>query len=212
MKLKQYKKKTLGSHLVRELTIVLISIAAALMVINYFYKQFNRVMLPMAESMSRKYVMEVISSATKDVNIKNNLFSIQRNTDNEIKMIDYDAYEATQLINRITTNIENRFNNDEYIVSEIPFGIIFKNSILRNLGPMIKIKIKMIDSIISEIESLVKPYGINNALIEVRIKLKANVRVILPIVSKEITVTNVIPLSINIINGSIPEAYIATYK
>ena len=196
----------------RELTIVLISIAAAIMVINYFYKQFNRVMLPMAESISRKYVMEVISSATKDVNIKNNLFSIQRNTDNEIKMIDYDAYEATQLINRITTNIENRFNNDEYIVSEIPFGIIFKNSILRNLGPMIKIKIKMIDSIISEIESLVKPYGINNALIEVRIKLKANVRVILPIVSKEITVTNVIPLSINIINGSIPEAYIATYK
>ena len=57
-----------------------------------------------------------------------------------------------------------------------------------------------------------KPYGINNALVEVRVKLYANARVILPIVTKEISVTNVIPISINIVNGSIPEAYIASYK
>ena len=65
---------------------------------------------------------------------------------------------------------------------------------------------------LSELETEVKPYGINNALVEVRVKLNANARVILPLVSKEINVINVIPISINIVNGSIPEAYIASYK
>ena len=174
-------------------------------------------MMPIAESLTRKYMTEVINSSTKNVDMRSDLFTIQRDEDNEIKMINYNSYEATQLINKITSNIEDSFNQIEnnkkgYIVSEIPLGIIFKNGMLRNFGPKIKVRIDTIGNVISQLETAVKPYGINNALVEVRVKLKADARVILPLTSKEITVTNVIPLSINIVNGSIPEAYISTYK
>ena len=83
---------------------------------------------------------------------------------------------------------------------------------LRNFGPKIQIRLDIVGDVLSELETEVKPYGINNALVEVRVKLNAHARVILPLTTKEIDVNNVIPISINIVNGSIPEAYIATYK
>ena len=135
-------------------------------------------------------------------------------------MINYNSYEATKLINEITYNIEDKFNemesvfdgHDKFIVDEIPLGVIFDNPLIRNFGPKIQIRVDIVGDVLSELETEVKPYGINNALVEVRVKLYANARVILPITTKEINIINVIPLSINIINGSIPEAYIATYK
>ena len=215
MKLKRYKKKTFGSYISRELIIIILSIIVALLIVNYFYKKFNDVVLPLAESETRKYITEVINTATDNISFNNNLFKLEKENDNEIKMIVYDSNEATSLVNKVTHNIQEDFDNvlsNDYIIMEIPLGVVFKNSLLRNFGPMIKVRLKIIGNIISQLETEVKPYGINNALVEVRIKLNANARVILPLVSKDINVSNVIPISVNIVNGSVPQGYIYTYK
>ena len=143
-----------------------------------------------------------------------NLFTIEKSNDNEIKMITYDSYEATKLINIITSNIQDKIDSldTNNIISEIPIGVIFNNGMLRNFGPRIKIRLDVIGDIISELETEVKPYGINNALVEVRVNIETNARVILPLITDNIKVNNKIPISINIVNGSIPEAYIGTYK
>ena len=129
---------------------------------------------------------------------------IQNNrTDDKINMFQIDSFDE----------LESVFNgHDKFVVDEIPLGVVFNNALMRNFGPKIQIRLDIVGDVLSELETEVKPYGINNALVEVRVKLNANARVILPLTSKEINVTNVIPLSINIVSGSIPEAYIATYK
>ena len=220
MKLKKYKKKTIGTYLSRELIMIILSFIVALIVINFFYKKFNTTIMPIAESKARKYLTEIVNNSTDNIKFDNDLFSIEKNSDNEIKMINYNSYEATKLINEITHNIEKSFDemesvfngHDKFIVDEIPLGVIFKNPLIRNFGPKIQIRIDIVGDVLSELETEVKPYGINNALVEVRVKLNANARVILPLTTKEINVINVIPISINIVSGSIPEAYIATYK
>lgn len=220
MKLRKIKKKTLGTYLSREIIIIIIGFIMSIMVINYLYKSFNLTIMPIAEAKTRKYVTEIINNSTDNIKFENDLFVIEKSTDNEIKMITYNSYEATKLINEITHNIQDSFDelesvfngHDKYVVDDIPMGVIFKNGLLRNFGPKIKIRIDIVGDVISELETEVKPYGINNALVEVRVKLNANARVILPLVSKEVNVSNVIPISINIVNGSIPDAYIATYK
>ena len=218
MKLKKYKKKTIGSHIAREIIMVVLAIIGAFIIINNFSHKFNDVMMPIAEAKTRKYLTEIINNSTDDIKFDNDLFVIEKSNDNEIKMITYNSYEATQLINEITHNIQKELDeleddaNGKYIIDEIPLGVIYNNSLLRNFGPRIKIRIDIVGDVLSELETEVKPYGINNALVEVRVKLEANAKVILPLVSKDINVTNVIPISINIINGSIPEAYIGTYR
>ena len=220
MKLKKVKKKTIGTYLSREIIIIIVAFLLSIMVINYLYKSFNLTIMPIAEAKTRKYVTEIINNSTDNIKFENDLFVIEKSTDNEIKMITYNSYEATKLINEITHNIQDSFDelesvfngHDKYVVDDIPMGVIFKNGLLRNFGPKIKVRIDIVGDVISELETEVKPYGINNALVEVRVKLNANARVILPLVSKEVNVSNVIPISINIVNGSIPDAYIATYK
>ena len=214
MKLKKYKKKTIGSHITREIMIIIVGIIISIIIINYLSHKFNEVVMPIAEAKTRKYITETINNSTNDIKFDNDLFIIEKSNDNEIKMITYNSYEATKLINEITHNIENSLNvlANNYVIGEIPMGVIFNNALLRNLGPRIKIKIDIVGDVLSELETEVKPYGINNALVEVRVRLYANAQVVLPLVSQDINIQNVIPISINIVNGSIPEAYIGTYR
>ena len=213
MRLKRYKKKTIGSHIAREIIIIVMGIVIALLIITYYSHRFNEVVMPIAEAKTRKYITETINNAADKIMFDNDLFVIEKSNDNEIKMITYNSYEATKLINEITYNIEDKLDKleDNYVIGEIPFGVVYNNALLRNMGPRIKIKIEIVGDVLSELETEVKPYGINNALVEVRVKLYANAKVIVPLVSKDISITNVIPISINIVNGSIPEAYIGTY-
>ena len=125
------------------------------------------------------------------------------------------------------SNIENMIYDIEYnkidyygnidimeggVISEIPFGVIFGNSLLSNVGPKIKVRLNLLGDVMSNIETEVKPYGINNAYVEVRIFVEVTARIVLPFVSKKVVISNVIPISMNIVHGNIPDAYISSYK
>ncbi len=215
MKLKKYKKWTISSYVSFLLIMILLGIGLSILIVNHYAKRFNEIILPIATSETRKYIMVLINDATRGVKFDNNLFVFEKEKE-DIKMISYNTYEATKLINEITDNIQDRLNDrDKYynsVVTEIPLGLIFKNSLFRNFGPRIKVRVDSINDIISQLETEVKPYGINNALVEVSVHVEANARVVLPLVSSEIKINNKIPISVNIINGNIPEAYFMTYK
>ena len=221
MKLRRYKKKKIGSYFSREIIIIIISLISAFWVINYFNNSVNKILLPYAEAKTRKYVSTIINNSTEGINFNEELFVINKDDNNEIKMITYNSYEVTKLTNIITQNIQNNFDklenknvekNDDFIIEEIPIGTIFNNILLRNIGPRIKLRIDIVGDVLTELQTEVKPYGINNALVEVKVFIDSTARVVLPFVSKEIKITNVVPISINIVNGSIPEAYISSYK
>ena len=142
-------------------------------------------------------------------------------------MVTYNSFEVTKLINQVTSNIENMIKDIEMgkidyygnvdgteggVISEIPFGVIFGNSLLSNIGPKIKLRLEILGDVTSNIETEVKPYGINNAYVEMRISLTVTARIVLPFVSEKIVISNVIPISMNIVQGSVPDGYIYSYK
>ena len=61
---------------------------------------------------------------------------------------------------------------------------------------------------ISNISSSVREYGINNALIEIRINIRVNMIIYMPYVTREITIKSSMPIVTRIIQGSIPKYYI----
>ena len=227
MKLKKYKKKKISSYISRGIIIIIMSLILSFIVIDYFAKKVNKILLPMAESQTRKVVTTIINSACDEAMIGDNLYVINKDSNDEIKMITYNSYEVTKLINQVTMNVEDKLrefengnidyygnisNLDGGIISEIPFGVIFGNSLLSNIGPRIKLRLNILGDIVSNIETEVKPYGINNAYVEVRIFLEVTARIILPFASEKVVISNVIPLSMNIVQGSIPDGYIYSYK
>ena len=221
MRLKRYKEKKISRYFSRGIMIIILSLISAGLLINYFSSRVSNILLPLAEASCRKYVSTIINNSTDGMMFEEELFVIDRDSNNEIKMITYNTYEATKLINTITENIQNSFDKleneyengrEDFVIEEIPVGAIFNNSFIGNLGPKIKIRTDIVGDVLSELQTEVKPYGINNALVEVSVFLEATARVVLPFVSKEIKITNAIPISINIVNGTIPDAYISTYK
>lgn len=226
MKLRKYKKRKISTYISFTIILLLLSIIIAILIINYFSKKANLILLPLAEEQTRKVVTTVINSACNDVLISNNLYTLNKNSDNEIQMINYNSFEITKLINTITSNIENSLreieqgkknyyndtSNEGGVIAIIPFGVIFGNSLLSNIGPNIKLRLNVLGDVVSNIETEIKPYGINNAYVELRITLTVNARIILPFVSEKVTISNVIPLSMNIVEGNIPKAYISSYK
>ena len=65
----------------------------------------------------------------------------------------------------------------------------------------------MVGSVVSNIKSDITNYGINNALLEVSIEVEVSEQVILPFISKRITISQDIPIAIKIIQGTVPKYY-----
>ena len=197
----------------------MIAFLISLMIINYFSSQIKTILLPIAEARVNKYVSNMINKATGNILFDKELLKINKNSNDEVEMVTYNTYEVTKLIDKITMNIQDEFNgleygkvNDEFVLQKIPFGVIFGNVFLRNLGPKINIRFDMIGNVLTNIETEVKPYGINNAYVETRVFIEANARIIIPFVTKNIKITNVVPISINIYQGKVPNGYITSFN
>lgn len=227
MKLKRYKKRKISSYFSLGIIIVIVSLMCAFIIINYFSKKANLILLPMAESMTRKVVTRIINDAIEEESIGEDLYIINKDSNGEIKMVTYNSFEVTKLINDVTSNIEemirdveegrvnyygDKIDNEVGVIGEIPFGVVFGNSLLSGIGPKLKLRFRLLGDVVSNIETEVKPYGINNAYVEMRIYLSVTARIILPFVSEKVVISNVIPISMNIVEGNIPEGFVYSYK
>lgn len=176
--------------------------------ITYYYMNYSK-------KEAKQIIEESIGNAiTDDVleNIKNKeLFTISKNSSNEIEMIDYNTYEVNLFLRDITDNISKTLKreeqNTEKIAFYIPLGSITQNPIFNSKGPKIPVRIEVIGSVLSSVKTKVTEYGINNSLIEMFVSVEVTEQVILPVMTDTIKVINEIPISYKIITGKIPTYY-----
>lgn len=168
---------------------------------------------------SKREAIEIMDSAlNKTVNkdilneIKNSdFYIISKNKDGDIETIDYNSYLVNNLLNKMSTNLYNIVKQEERSSKDasfyIPLGAISKNPLLVDKGPKIPVRMHAIGSVISNINTKVKDFGINNSLIEMSVHVEVTEKVILPVISDEIKISNDIPLAYKIIKGKIPNYY-----
>ena len=127
---------------------------------------------------------------------------------------------VNQIVTRATLSVEDSLKKIEmreanimhdYNLTEeyfyVPTGIIFNNSILNNIGPKIPIKIKLVGNVTSGIKTELTEFGINNSLINVALEIKVEIKVILPLTTDYVSITNYIPIALKLIQGKIPLYY-----
>ena len=194
----------------RLLLVFFVMIFFLILFINLTNNAFN-VLLNYAESMVIKRTSIIINKASDDEALKyleNDLYTITKNNNNEIETIDYDSLAVNKFLNKITDNIESGLSSDAQLLNlNIPFGVVFNNPFFTNVGPNIPVKVQYIGSVLTNISTNVKEYGINNSLIEMVVLVEVSEKIVLPFVSKDILITNEVPFSYKIINGKIPDYY-----
>ena len=182
------------------------------LVINYSIGEMKRI--------TSIIINRSINSDILDKNDMDNLFIITKDND-EIMTISLDSI----IVNKITDNISDACEDNLRLMEEgkydllkkkfnigeeyfyVPSGIIFKNTLLNSIGPKIPINLKIVGSVTSGIKTDVKEYGINNSLITISSEITVEMMVILPFSSEYVRITNLIPISIKLIQGKVPQIY-----
>ena len=196
-------------------------------------EKLTPVLLELATMKLNKYSTTIVNKAVSQVlddKIEiDSLFTIVKNKNDEIQLIDFDSAKVNHALSIATTVVQNNIKvlesgdvpsvvddeleHDEVnnlakgIVVEVPIGTALGVTFLSNLGPMLPIRFQYIGDVNSNIETKVTPYGLNNALIEINIRLEMTAQIYLPFQTEVKTIECTIPLVIKMVNGSVPNYY-----
>lgn len=232
IRLKNSKKRKLGIG--NTIIIILLLIATFTFIsLNYLNNNVVPVLMSYATSQVKKLSNLVINRAiskqiAEELNVED-MFIITKSETGEIRTIDFDPIVVnktlTKIVNTIQLNLKyleegkldllelpdnilidyDESKLSKGIIYEIPSGVIFGNSLLANLGPKIPVKLSLIGDIVSNVNTKVTNYGINNALIEVSVNVQVESRVILPFITDTITVETDIPVAMKLVQGVVPD-------
>lgn len=193
------------------------------------------VLLTYAESKATKIATLLITQAVNDKVL--NMMDVEdivvtsKDSGGFVREVDVNPISVNKLLNMITNYVQEYLEKVEVgnidslgvsdtifsnydlhklkqgIIYEIPSGVIFKNSLLSNLGPKIPVRINLVGDVTSDIQTKVSNYGINNVFLEVIVYVEVSMQVLLPFASKTVQANTNIPIVMKIIEGNVPNFY-----
>ena len=232
------KRKVKKNNIINKIIIILILLIIAII---YILKIFNEKAIPHIDSYSKieanKIVSNVISSTVSENISKyeniNDLIITNKDSTGNIKNIDFNMslvndvlVSSTKLIEQNLEYLEsgnvdklklnssllsNKKKLNKGIIYEVPSGVIFDNVLLNNIFPKIPVRLSLVGNIFCRINTDVKEYGINNALIKVNINVTVEVKILLPFISNNATIEVDIPILMKVIEGNVPSYYFDGY-
>lgn len=214
------------------IAIIICAIICSIIFIKILSNKIGPIYLDIAEKEVKKLVILVINNSINDEVINemgnNELFDIVKNNNNEIVLIDYNSMNVNKYLALVIRTVSNNLDlieNGKYnllsfdlegydnkllnkgIIANIPFGSLLGLNLLSNIGPRVPVKFNLIKDVSGGIDTKINEYGINNAYMEVLVKVNVNVNINLLFLSRTINIECSVPISMKIIQGNIPNFY-----
>lgn len=180
--------------------------------IMYFYSnELSPLLMKYAKIESKKIAIDIISNGVSDEVTKvlneNDIFYTEKDNNGNVETIDYNSKVVNEILSvtskRVLKNFEKVENENNGIITYLPIGVITKNIFFENLGPKIPVRLNLEGNVLTSLKTDVKEYGINSALIQISVKIEANIQVVVPLYAKEMKVINEVPISIKIAKGNV---------
>lgn len=196
----------------KKILILLFIIILIFIFLLYLYSyNISPLLISYSKIKSKKVAIDIISKNVSDDIVKilkkDELFIVERDNKGNIETIDYDSKVVNELLSDTSKRVIRNFNKlkeiNNGVIMRIPVGIISKNVFIQSLGPKIPVKLVLDGNVLTSLNTKVKEYGVNSALIEVSIKIEANIEVIIPFKTSDIKVVNNVPISIKIVKGNV---------
>jgi len=191
--------------------ILIILLTIFIFLLLFYNNKMKPRLISVAKIRSKKIGIELISNNVMNNVSKylddNNLFTVEKNSRGNIETIDYNSKVINEILSIASKvsmdNLRKLEKDKDGIITYLPMGIVSNNIFLEDKGPKIPIRLYLDGNVLTSLKTNVKEYGVDSALVEIFIRLEANVKVIIPFESEEIVLANEIPISIKIIKGNI---------
>ena len=161
---------------------------------NTYYKEY------LNNNLNKK-IIELIAS-NKELDILN----IYRNANDEILYVDYNLKDVYKILNEVASLIKSDENLKNRQL-KVPFLAFSNNAFYNFIGPKVIININYIDAAFANIYTKVTDYGLNNALLEVYIKLNVTSQIISPGVKEQNNNEYSFLIASKVINGKVPSFF-----
>lgn len=162
--------------------------------------------------------------------ISSDLIKIERDNDNNIKMIDFNMAYATKISGELVLQIEEtlleieegqynaskntiydkkikKISDDGGVIASIPMGMLTNNPFFASMGPKMKIRYETLSHVSSTIKKEVKSYGINHIMVGLTAVVTIKLMVLVPFYKEEHVQNISFPLTLEIIEGEVPSWY-----
>lgn len=229
------RKKKKKRYVLRIIAILIIGVFCSFKLINFCSKRVSPMYFENAISEVKNLITIVINNSINQSVIDeindSELFDVVKNNNNEIVLIDYNSKYANSYLALVVKSIQDNLSLIENgrvselsfssaildiydgkllkrgILFEIPFGSFSNSNLISNIGPKIPVRFNLIRDTSGRIDTDIQEYGINNAFVRVNVIVNVNVNVTLLNLNKTVSVSSSVPISMKIIQGTIPNFY-----
>ena len=191
------------------------------LLLNYFKNNITNKLIDISTATIEVYnnnlIMNFISNDTLSNSDLNNIIKLNKNNKDEIISIEYDTKSSYELLKVVTEELHQIISNTTYkdildydfdikddLVIYYPILLSSNNIYLNNLGPKIPVKIKFLSSLLTNINTKVTSYGLNNVLLEIYINIDITDDIVIPFDKNKITKNYNVLLSSKVVMGTIP--------
>lgn len=200
------KTKYIGLLIAVVTLIVLIVVLTIVTEVN-----LRPIILSTAESRVRAIALDAVNSA-----ISRNLTDV---TYDDLISVAKDDYGHVTLLQANTINM-NRISTQTALTAQqyiadidqqsirISLGSAIGNPLLAGRGPEILVKIVPVGSVSTEFVTEFQSAGINQTRHKIYIRIKANLRIVIPTGAKQVEVISQVPVAETVIVGQVPQSYV----
>lgn len=185
-------------------------------IINTFIYIFDKNVLPavlqLAEIKMKNEATDILYTTCLDVYSKEfdykKMINIEKDSNGKITLVQADTAELNRLSAEMVNSCNKKLDELQDLGVSVPLGFMSNNSVIHQLGPDVKVKMTQVGNITTKYDSVFESAGINQTRHKIYLNVKVNLRVVVPLRSKDIEIESQIPISETIIVGETPQTAI----
>ena len=217
MKKFKHKKYKINNNVI----IIMLIIINTITILNYFKNNISYKLIDISKNTIEVYnnylIMNFISNDILSKSDLNNLIILNKNNKDEIISIEYDTKKSYEILKIVTDELYQIISNTTYkdildydfdikddLIIYYPILLSSNNIFLNNLGPKVPVKIKFLSSLLTNLNTKVTSYGLNNVLLEIYINIDITDDIVIPFTSDKINKNYDVLLASKVVMGTIP--------
>lgn len=207
-------KKQKKIRLKRKIKIVFL---CALLLFTAVFIYYLKVVCPIVTSLSKEKILSIATSSVSEVvgevlleqrTTYDDLVEISYSQAGEVEIIEVNSVQVNLLIREVTKKVQERFNKLNTSGIDVALGTFTGIPFLYGIGPSISVQLVPVGTIKTKLDSQFKSAGINQTLHRLNFVVCANIGMVLPINTQNLTTELEVMICESVIVGKIPNVYL----
>ncbi|MDD2401606.1 MAG: sporulation protein YunB [Clostridia bacterium] len=167
--------------------------------------------MDIAESKAHIIATEAINNALYDKVFNNigyeDLIIVHKDSQQHITMIQANTIKMSKMVAQTNLIIKEALKNLEYEKFNIPVGQALGSPLLAHYGPKVNVKIIPVGTVNVCFDDKFQEAGINQVRHILYMNIEANIKIVVPLVTKNVIVKSNIPIAETVVVGQVPNMY-----